>query len=334
MVIPGSRRQILDNNIRRLQMKNEGTELDRQRAPLHTHYRHLNIPGGDLRVSITAKCDMRCVYCHNEGQGDFENRFMSLETLKSIVEMSLRYGIHKVRLTGGEPLLHPQILDMIRTLKSELGIKDVGINTNGVRLVPTTSKQLLVVGADVVVVGLDHFDAEISKDSPVGKSSRKILEQILAAREIGLNVQIATVYSKPNYVNVLKLAEWCRDNGILFKVLEVSDGSIAQSTSEDFLHLIDLMQKTFGLSMGKTVAFNETFGIHDNGNRVLFFHSHCRVRECHECSLMHMRVTSRGAAKPCILRTDTEYSLTSGNADNAMRRAIHNLGNPPERAPR
>jgi cyclic pyranopterin phosphate synthase len=303
-------------------------------AEIRKHYRHLNVPGGDLRVSITAKCDMRCVYCHNEGQGDFKSHFMPLETLRSIVDTGLKYGIHKVRLTGGEPLLHPRLLEMIRMLKFELKIKDVGLNTNGVRLIPTFSQQLLAAGVDVVVVGLDYFDGKISKDSPLGKSSRKILVQILAAKEIGLNMQIATVYSKSDSANIIKLAEWCRDNGILFKVLEVSDGSVAQSTSDDFLHLVDLMQKTFGLSMGKTVAFNEAFGIHDNGNRVLFFHSHCRVRECHECSLMHMRVTSRGAAKPCILRTDTEYSLTSGNADHAMRRAIHNLGNPPERAPK
>ncbi len=300
-------------------------------AEILKYYRHLNIPGGDLRVSITAKCDMRCAYCHNEGQGNFKSHFMTLETLRSIAEIGLRYGVHKIRLTGGEPLLNSHIFKMIRMLKSELHVRDVGVNTNGVRLIPSINDELLAAGTDIVVVGLDYFDAKVSKNSPMGKSSKQVLEHVLAAKRIGLNVQIATVYSDPDPANIIKMAEWCRDNGVLLKVLETSDGIVANSTSEDFLRLIQIMQERFRLSMGTTVAFNEIYGIHGNGSRILFFHSHCRVRECHACSLMHMRVTSRGYAKPCILRTDTEFSLVSGNADLAMRQAIHNLGNPPEK---
>jgi len=298
------------------------------------YYRHLNVPGGDLRVSITAECNMRCAYCHNEGQGDFKRNFMSLETLKSIVKFSLRYGIHKVRLTGGEPLIHPRVIDMVRMLKSELKIQNVGVNTNGIRLTPKTNRGLIDAGLNVVVVGLDYFGAEVSKDSPSGKSSTNILSKILVARDMGLDTQIATVYSNSDPLNIIRLAGWCKENNILLKVLEVSDAEIAPTTSEEFLQIIDVLRKTFNLTIGKTISLNETYGVHDNGNKILFFHSHCRVRECHECSQMHMRVTTNGKAKPCILRTDTEYSLVSGDVDFAMRRAIHNLGNPPEKPPK
>lgn len=298
------------------------------------YYRHLNVPSGDLRVSITAECNMRCVYCHNEGQGNFRADFMSLETLRSIVKIGLSYGINKVRLTGGEPLIHPRIVDMIKMLKLELEVKSVGVNTNGMMLVPSKNQKLINAGLDVVVVGLDYFSSEVSKDSPSGKSSEKILKQLLVAKEMGLNIQVAAVYSNSDPLNIIRLAEWCNHNDILLKVLEVSDDKIASSTSAEFLQLIGLMRMTFSLRMGKTVSLNETYGIHNSGNKILFFHSHCRIRECHECSQMHMRVTTNGNAKPCILRTDTEYSLVSGDANNAMRRAIHNLGNPPERSPK
>lgn len=298
------------------------------------YYRHLNIPGGDLRVSITAECNMRCNYCHNEGQGDFRSSLMPFETLRSIVKIGIKFGISKVRLTGGEPLIHPQLSEMIRMLKSELKIRDVGINTNGMMLTSQRLHKLSDTKLDVIVVGIDYFNSSISKDSPHGKSSEKILKQVLMAKAMGFNVQIASVYSNSDPLNIIQLAEWCNHNNILFKVLEISGNEIAEQTSEGFLQLVELLRVTFGLRMGKTISLNEMYGVHKNGNKILFFHSHCRIRECHECSQMHMRVTTSGKAKPCILRTDTEFELVTGDTDYSMRRAIHNLGNPPERPPK
>lgn len=301
------------------------------REQIINYYRHLNIPGGDLRISVTAQCNMKCTYCHNEGQGDFKKEFMSLETLRFITKIGLNYGVNKVRLTGGEPLIHPQIAAMVGMLKSELLVKNVGVNTNGLLLTPQKVQKLIDAKLDIVVVGLDNYDSKVSKDSPIGKSSEKILKQVLIAKEMGLNVQIAAVYNNLAQLNMIQLAEWCNNHNILLKILEVSDDKIAQSTSAEFVELVEVLKRVFGLSMGKTVAFNETYGIHKSGNKILFFHSHCRTRECHECGLMHMRITTNGHAMPCILRKDAEFNLVSENADHAMRRAIHNLGIPPER---
>ncbi len=299
-----------------------------------SHYRHLNIPGGDMRISITAKCNMRCSYCHNEGQGAFTGKYMPVDTLLSIVRLGLRYGINKVRLTGGEPLLHPRIYDIVQALKNDLEVTDVGVNTNGILLTEENALKLRDAGVDVVVVGLDYFDRKISKDSSRGCSSDLILNNVLQAKRMGINVQIASVYSVADIYNTKQIVEWCRDNFLLLKLLEVSDEDVSPSTSKEFLQLISILQNEYSLTLGKTVAFNETFGVHPNGTKILFFHSHCRVRECHECSLMHMRVTAKGCAKPCILRTDTEFSLIGDDPDLALRKAIHNLGNPPERPPR
>lgn len=312
------------------------TFIDNQSVEAHplSHYRHLNIPGGDMRISITAKCNMRCSYCHNEGQGAFTGKYMPIDVLLSIVRLGLKYGINKVRLTGGEPLLHPRIYDIVRALKNDLAIQDVGVNTNGILLTKENADKLKNAGVDVVVVGLDYYDSKISKDSSRGSTSSSILDNIIRAQQMGINVQIASVYSVNDICNTRKIVEWCRDNRMLLKVLEVSDEDVSPSTSSEFLHLISILQNEYSLTLGKTVAFNETFGVHSNGTRILFFHSHCRVRECHECSLMHMRVTATGCAKPCILRKDTEFSLIGEDPDLSLRKAIHNLGNPPEKQPR
>lgn len=298
------------------------------------YYKHLSIPSGELRISIVAGCDMRCWYCHNEGQGDFTSQKLSIEQIDEIVGLGKRFGISKVRLTGGEPLIHPRIFDILDMIKVKHQIRNVGINTNGTKLDALKSAKLKELNIDNVVVGLDYFDEKISKDSPVGKSSKQIRENILVAHGLGLNVQVATVCSESSIDNITNMVSWCLSNNILIKLLEVSDEKVATESSPYFLNVIKVVSKKFSLRLGKTVATNETYGINDNGSKVLFFHSHCKVRQCHECSLMHMRITSSGYAKPCILRTDTEFNVLGENRYSNLLKAIHNLGNPPENSVR
>jgi len=297
------------------------------------YYRHLNIPSGDLRVSITADCNMRCTYCHNEGQGEFAKVMMSEEDLRRVVSVGKRFGVSKVRLTGGEPMLHPQLSHFIEILKGEFGMRDVGINTNGTMLSPKKAAELLSAGVDVVVVGIDFPSGPISKDSTQGRRAMAVLQNVDDAVRLGLNVQIASVFSNASRESVSEMFSWCGARNILLKVLEVSDDKTADTTSIEFDELVAYMRDQFHLKMGRTVSLNERYGVAPSGQRVLFFHSHCRVRECRQCSQMHMRVTTEGAAKPCILRRDTEFALLGDDPEHAMRRAVHNLGNPPELAP-
>ena len=297
------------------------------------YYRHLNLPSGDLRVSITADCNMRCSYCHNEGQGAFAKTMMSEADFRKVVSLGQKFGANKVRLTGGEPMLHPLLTSFIRLAKQEFGVGDVGINTNGTMLSARKAAELLEAGIDVVVVGIDFPTGPVSKDSIQGRRAAAVLTNIETASALGLRVQVASVYSKTTPAAVAKMFEWCGERGILLKVLEVSDDQVTNSVGSEFVELIEFMRDTFSLRMGRTVSLNERYGVSPAGQRVLFFHSHCRVRECAECAQMHMRVTTAGAAKPCILRTDTEYPLLGSEGEAAMRRAVHNLGNPPERPP-
>ncbi len=294
------------------------------------HYRATNIPGGDLRLSITAACNMRCNYCHNEGQGDFQANFMAREDAYAIVEGALRFGLRKVRLTGGEPLLHPEIVELCRGIKSIIGARGLGLNTNAM-LTHRFHSLLSYKFLDQVVVGIDYFDSHVSKDSPIGQSSEVVLSNVLEAKKSGHNVQIACVYNG-NYENARALVQWSLKNNILIKILEVSDNTLDTSPDPDFVQMRSSILNDFKLKLGVTADLNEYYGYDDLGTRVLFFHSHCRLRQCHECSLMHLRVAADGHAQPCILDNRRRYQLLGTKMNSSYSIAINNLGIPPERA--
>lgn len=292
------------------------------------YYRHLNIPSGDLRISITSACNMRCVYCHNEGQM-LENCFMEKSMIFSIVSQSLKYGVHKVRLTGGEPLLHPDIVDICIGLKKMPGVNNLGLNTNGLekkKLFDLASLKLL----DQVVVGIDYFDGVVSKNSPIGKSSKEVLDTVLELKKMGVNVQLTTVFTN-NKEDVYKMVEWCLKQGILLKVLERCTplSECNDYSSVDYDMLIEELLEKFDLRKGITADLNEFYGYNEKKGKVLFFQSHCNRKQCDTCSRLHMRITSNYMAKPCLQRSDTEFPLFP-DFDDSMKRAIVNLGNGPD----
>ncbi len=291
------------------------------------YYRFINVPTGDLRISITDNCNMGCVYCHNEGQKKGGN-FMPLNTLNYIVDNALRYGVHKVRLTGGEPLLHPQINEICKVLKSKSNITMLGINTNAY-----DREKLFEVAdyVDQIVVGIDFFNGECSKQSPIGPTSNQVLTTVLELKKKEhLKVEIDSVLSDPQ--NMLDLMKWCLNNNVLIKVLEQTGKNCVTSNFEKF---ISTCADEFGFQIGKDIHFNEYFLFDETGmnKKVMFYHSHCNHRDCDPCRKMHLRVMTNGKVKPCLLREDTEISLVNGDFEQALSKAIANLGVGPEKEP-
>jgi cyclic pyranopterin phosphate synthase len=294
-----------------------------------TKYSHQNIPSGYLRVSITDTCNMKCSYCHNEGQVGVNARNMAIGDLRYIVTNALRYGLVKVRLTGGEPLLHPECHSMLRMLKQELAIPTVGFNTNAIlmkTLLPIVSERLI----DDLVVGVDYFDGKVSKDSPVGASSDRILKNLEQLKNLGQNVSIACVYDG-NCERLERLAAWCLDHEVVLKVLQATDERVEGKVCEDFISMAKRIIERFSLRLGILATFSEYYAMRDGTGtpRIYFFHSHCRVRECIICGKIHIRVTADGFAKSCI-QEDVKFPLLTGHFDDSMLKVIDNLGRSPE----
>lgn len=292
-----------------------------------TQYSHQNLPSGYLRISITDRCNMKCSYCHNEGQVGVGARNMSLEELRFVVTHALRYGLIKVRLTGGEPLLHPECHAMLQMLKRDLAIPTVGFNTNGIlmqTLLPIITEKLI----DDLVIGVDYVDGRVSKDSVAGASSERILGNIAQLKKLGQKVSIACVYDG-DYPRLKRLAAWCLDHDVVLKILEKTDDRIVARVSDDFVSMVKRIIDRFSLELGIIATFSEYYGLRNGVPKIYFFHSHCRVRECAICGRIHVRVTADGHIKSCI-QEDVKFPLLTGHFDESMLRVIANLGCPPE----
>lgn len=91
----------------------------------------MELAKNELRISITAACNMKCVYCHNEG--NTKMAILSKEQIRKIVEACKGMNLKKIRLTGGEPLTAPEVIDICKMLTEEYNI-EVEMNTNGIEI--------------------------------------------------------------------------------------------------------------------------------------------------------------------------------------------------------
>ena len=277
----------------------------------------LQLPKNEYRISITSGCNMKCVYCHNEGNHVINQ--LSKDDIEELIKNSYDLGLEQVRITGGEPLIHKDILEIVQMLAEKYHLK-VGINTNIIEI----EKLMYMIEKGWiyrVVVGIDYFDAPISKQSPVGISSKQALENVLRVKNSGVNVTIATVY-EGNYDNLYKLVNWCRENEIRIKILEEVTEEIAETTSKQYLEMKERILKDFGLTAKFDPKFKEWHGMKQDFVAVTFFHSHCRINECEVCKDMHLRVTSCGRFKQCIQTSEYDIDIKKGNVRENILKAL------------
>ena len=278
----------------------------------------LQLPKNEFRISITSGCNMKCVYCHNEGNHVINQ--LTKDDIEDLIKNAYDLGLEQVRITGGEPLIHKEIYDICQMLAEKYHLK-VGINTNIIEI----EKLMYMIEKGWiyrVVVGIDYFDREISKQSPVGISSKQALANVLRVKNSGVNVTISTVFDG-DYENLYNLVNWCRENQIRIKILEEVDSDVAIAPKAEYLIMKDRIYRDFGLTPKFDEKFKEWHGIDDTGfTAVTVFHSHCRIRECDVCKKMHLRVTSCGGLKQCIQSNEADIDYRNGNIRDNIIKAL------------
>jgi len=140
-----------------------------------------------LRVSVTDKCDLRCVYCMPE-QGVPTLRHedvLSFEEIEDVVRVAVSLGITKVRITGGEPLVRRDIVRLVSMLSKIMGIHDFAMSTNGQRL-ESFAQELAGAGLQRVNVSLDSMDPQHYAQITRGGDVKRVIAGINAARRAGL----------------------------------------------------------------------------------------------------------------------------------------------------
>ena len=272
------------------------------------------LPKDEFRISIISACNMKCTYCHNEGNKKIS--ILSKDDIRKIIENSHDLGMKNVRLTGGEPLIHPEIFEICKMLSEEYGLK-VGINTNCIEV----EKLLTMIDngwINRVIVGLDFFDNEVSKQSPIGRSSKEILNNILQIKKRGCNVSISNVYNG-DYNNIYNLVNWCQQNNIRIKIIELIENEIHESSDREYLKMRDSIIKDFTFEV--RIDELEEFNCYKNDYRIVsFFPSLCRLRRCDLCKKIHLRITSEGFIKQCIHYCDDDkYLLGEDSRKNILK---------------
>jgi cyclic pyranopterin phosphate synthase len=187
-------------------------------------------PLRDLRISVTDRCNFRCPYCMPAeifGPGHAflrDPQLMTLAELTRIVRAFQLLGVEKVRLTGGEPLLRPDVPDFVRVLKQELGVKDVALTTNG-WLLEKLAPALHAAGLNRINVSVDSLDdTTAGKLNGLGFKVGRVLRGIDAAAALGLPVKINCVMQRGvNDGELLTLCEYFRVRGHALRFIEFMD---------------------------------------------------------------------------------------------------------------
>ena len=191
-----------------------------------------------LRVSVTDRCDFRCVYCMSENMTFLPKaEILSLEELDRLCSAFVRKGVKKLRMTGGEPLVRRNIMQLFRALSRHLesgALDELTVTTNGSQLARFSS-ELVDIGVKRVNVSLDTLDAH--KFSAITRWGRfdQVMGGLAAAKKAGLALKINTVALKGvNDDEVHKLIAWCGDEGFDLTFIEVMPmGEIGGETRLD-----------------------------------------------------------------------------------------------------
>ncbi|HEY1749071.1 MAG TPA: GTP 3',8-cyclase MoaA [Xanthobacteraceae bacterium] len=264
-----------------------------------------------LRVSVTDRCDFRCVYCMNEHMSFLPKAdLLTLEELDRLCSAFVARGVRKLRLTGGEPLVRRGIMTLFSTLSRHLAsgrLDELTLTTNGSQL-EKYAADLAALGIRRINVSLDTLDAAKFRDITRWGALDQVLAGIDAAQSAGLQIKINTVALKGvNEDEVPRLIEWAHGRGMDLTLIEVMPlGDVGEGRLDQYLPLSmvrgrlaqqftleDLDYRTGGPA--RYVRLAET------GGRLGFI-TPLTHNFCESCN--RVRVTCTGTLYMCLGQTD------------------------------
>lgn len=265
-----------------------------------------------LRVSVTDRCDFRCVYCMSEHMEFLPKaELLTLEELDRLCSAFVGLGVEKLRVTGGEPLVRKGIMTFFRAMSRHLEsgrLKELTLTTNGSQL-KRFAAELAACGVRRVNVSLDTLDpAKFARITRWGRFGQ-VMEGIDAAVEAGLSVKINTVALKGvNDDEVHELVAWCGERGHDLTFIEVMPmGDLGNEDRLDqYLSLRDLRAElatrwTLTDTLERTGGPARYVRVGETGGRVGFI-TPLTHNFCESCN--RVRLTCTGQLYMCLGQTD------------------------------
>ena len=288
-----------------------------------------------LRVSVTDRCDLRCVYCMAEEMTFLPKReLLTLEELDRLCAAFIRLGTTKIRITGGEPLVRRDIMRLFGSLGSRIGqgLNELTVTTNGTQLTKYADA-LHAAGVRRINVSLDSLDpARFTQLTRWGKIE-PTLDGIFAAKAAGLAVKINAVAMKGvNEDEFDRMIAWCGEHGLDLCLIETMPmGEISEDRTAQYLPLSivrALLRKTWTLEDTdyRTGGPARYFNIRETGRRIGFI-TPMTHNFCESCN--RVRLTCTGTLYMCLGQDDSaEFrpllrdGVSDGELDDAIRAAI------------
>ena len=209
-----------------------------------------------VRISITDRCDFRCVYCMDEEMTFMpREQLLTLEEIAFLVRAFCELGVEKVRITGGEPLVRRNVdwlIEQIGALKHTTSLKELNLTTNGSQL-PKYAEKLAAAGMDRINISLDSLNADRFRELTRTGELTQVLDGIDAAKQAGFKrIKLNAVIMKGrNDDEIVDLAQFAIDNDLdISYIEEMPLGQVTHSRNESYCssdEVLATLQKHFDL---------------------------------------------------------------------------------------
>jgi cyclic pyranopterin phosphate synthase len=289
-----------------------------------------------IRVSVTDRCDFRCVYCMSEDMNFLpKGDLLTLEELDRLCSAFVTRGTKKIRITGGEPLVRRGIMTLFRSLSRHLdsgALEEVTVTTNGSQL-SRFAQELADCGVKRINVSLDTLDADKFRAITRWGDFAKVMEGIDAAQKAGLSIKINAVALKGfNDAEAPDMIRWAHGRGMDMTFIEVMPlGEIESARVDQYLPLTQLRASlldhfTLEDSTYKTGGPARYVNVKETGGRLGFI-TPLTHNFCEGCN--RVRITCTGTLYMCLgqedaadLRGPLRASESDGPLMVAMEEAI------------
>ncbi len=286
----------------------------------------------DIRISVTDRCNFRCSYCMPKEIYDSNYKFfkkseiLSFEEIIRVTKILASYGVKKVRLTGGEPLLRKNIHLLVSELKKIKEIQDISMTTNGVLLSEKRAELLKDSGLNRITFSLDSLnDKRFQEISGSKYSSKDVLEGIANAKKAGFeNIKINMVVKKNiNDNDIIPMLEYFEGSGCIVRFIEFMDvGNVNLWDKRDVLILddiIDIISKRYSIKSLQGNYKSEVAKRWSYAGGEFGIISSISKPFCGECS--RVRLTAEGKLFTCLFASkshDIKNLLRSSESDSSI----------------
>ena len=283
-----------------------------------------------LRISVIDRCNLRCVYCMPEEgiESIPHDEILTYDEILRICEIVSELGIRKIKITGGEPLVRKDIVNLIRDIKNIDKIEQVTLTTNGI-LLHEMLDDLYDAGIDAINISLDTLSKDNFKKITRRDGLEKVLMSIDKAYDLGIRVKINCLAIRDfNLGELVEIASFAKDREIDVRFIELMPigfgKKYTQIDNDEILSILESRFGTFEIVTEKRGNGPAKYYRNQNMKGCIGFISAISHEFCESCN--RIRLTSSGFLKLCLHYNkgiDLKEPIRNGISDEDLKKLIH-----------